>query len=500
MRVGLARRSAKSPGWPWPAVALVWLASAGGCAGRGCAVETPEDDTAAPEDTGPCRGPAPDHDLREEAWRVSSTEACGGYHVDGREDLDGDGQIDLVFGVASPVTSTGEDFDGQVLLFPGPIDGPRTEAHASVVIRGVDINLTFGFDVEQLGDADGDGWQDLLVGEYGGGPPCAYLFAGPLRSDLTTEDAVAVLHAVDGASGDDYLTARGVGDLNGDGLADVAIGIPWLDPLNRVYLEYGPLEGEHSLGDDGNYVEGHGEFGWSMQGVGDTDGDGLDDVWTSAWGESTFVPIGGAAVLRAGPAEGRVLDFEAEGGVWGDEWDEVGLAVGRAGDVNQDGYQDMLTTVNGNGEGAGGGDAFSGDAEAVLVYGPLHEHVSIWDVPALRMTMHGSCAHSIDNLTGPGDLDLDGWPDLVLAAAGEDMDARGTGVLWVVFGPEQGVVNLPDEAVSLAGEAFDNVGFESLDPLGDLDGDGTLEFAAHAYAFHQESCVSYLVPGSLWAE
>ena len=152
--------------------------------------------------------------------------------------------------VGAPSQDAFEDFAGRAYLFHGPFDGDRSadDADATVSTRNFGDNL--GFSVASAGDTNGDGFDDLLIGARsndarGIQAGQAYLFLGPVSGSLFPEDADATI------SGDAFdevgRTVAGVGDLDDDGFADIAIGGPLANDggiaSGQVLVFNGPVSG-----------------------------------------------------------------------------------------------------------------------------------------------------------------------------------------------------------------------------------------------------------------
>ncbi len=250
--------------------------------------------------------------------QVITAAASGGFYTTGattgagREiaiigDMDGDGISEAVFGAPD----TGETNDGRAYIFwGGDITGPMDLTGDADVMLTVSASSgqSLGSALADAGDLDGDGRHDLLVGApaYDGGRGRAYVVWS--SADLIWGDISAHAAMLNGDSGMDQAGSAltGLGDLNGDGELDLAIGAPGHSAgTGRAYVVYGPIStGTTELDAADLILEGDvaaGRAGLSIGGGTDLDGDGLTDllVGVPQFSEALVGPsIGGLAMIR----------------------------------------------------------------------------------------------------------------------------------------------------------------------------------------------------------
>jgi hypothetical protein len=201
------------------------------------------------------------------------------------------------------------------------------------------------------GDADGDGVDDVLVGAFGersagSNAGAAYLVLGPASgtTDLSAADAKLL-----GENASDYAGYSVVmGDVDGDGSDDLLVGATLHSEGGTrggiAYLVLGPVHGTRSLYEaDARFIgEAANDRAGESVAVGDIDGDGIEDVLVGAPLGDTAGSDAGAVYLVHGPASGRVDLADADTrftGVDADDWAGASVA---AGDVNGDGIKDIL--------------------------------------------------------------------------------------------------------------------------------------------------------------
>ncbi|MBK8979774.1 MAG: FG-GAP repeat protein [Planctomycetes bacterium] len=276
----------------------------------------------------------------------------------------------------------------------------------------------FGEAVAGVGDVDADGFEDLLVGAHRDGTngPLAgraYVFSG---ASLRAGAPPPPLRVLSGDVGDQFGRAvAAIGDVDGDGHADLLIGAPFASLTNppdggsvhvisgRDFRELFRLDGPVR----------NGRFGWSVDGGGDLNGDGYPDVVVGAPRDDT-VAVGAGSVSVFSGRDGTLLRRW-----YGDAADDqLGFAVAFAGDLDGDGHDDVVAgapTSDWNGTDAGYLRAFSGRTGGILYerYGAAGDELG----------------HAV---AGDFDADADGSPDL---AAGRPGAAMGVGAAIVIVGP-----------------------------------------------------------------
>ena len=178
-----------------------------------------------------------------------------------------------------------------ILAFSLPLSSLQaqtTTPPADVTISGVGTDVDFGWSVAPAGDVNGDGITDLVVGDPSNSSVAqfagrAYLFLGPLTANIDTSNAVATISAE--AFGDNLgFSVASAGDVNGDGIGDILIGARSNDTngiqSGRVYLFLGPVSGTLSATSADAIISGasFNEVGRAVAPAGDLNGDGFGDI------------------------------------------------------------------------------------------------------------------------------------------------------------------------------------------------------------------------------
>ena len=352
-------------------------------------------------------------------------------------DCNGDGFADVVIGARLLDQTT--DSPGAALVYLGSPAGLST----SPTVLQNPVRL-FGAQVASAGDINGDGFADLLVGVPDANNAGVVLV---YEGSATGFAAAAKVIAAPPGSVEFGAWVTSAGDINGDGYGDVLISAPY--DSSSHYLYYG---GPSGLSPTSTALRGGPGFGVTM--ASDVNGDGFSDVLV-AIGQANSnsgevdVYFGSAAGLSTTP---KVLSFSGKNNGY------FGVYVADAGDVNGDGFGDVLLGLYSTGTGTNGGtgtvEVLFGSA-AGLVAGPTFTN------PGAAYSLWG------DRMAGAWDIDGDGFDDIVLGDPG-----YGGIAAQISFGGPQG----PRTLTAVSVPAGETGGFGS--PVaggGDINGDGFMD-------------------------
>jgi len=364
---------------------------------------------------------------------AEATADRAGWDVGLCQDVTGDGIDDLVLG--APGYGCGPETDcGAAYVLAGPLTSSHIGLEDGYTVRASSSegSVLTGASVACVGDVDGDGAGDLLVGapesmECGIGE--AYLLRGPLLGDYSLPEAAdTTLHSGMGW-GQFAATVAAFGDMTGNGLAEFFVSIN--SPLDgTVLLLPGTEMGVTHVSDYGAYAElraGGGLLGHDID-VGYMDEDDRLDVALVGWEDGEF----GATYLRLGRVDDDIeMDEDTDAQIFSDvalpEGEEFfhDRSVAFVGDVNADGMGDLITGDPFDPEGTYAGSAF-------LFLGPVDDEYAQTD--GIRFIGTAPWSLTGGSVTGAGDVNGDGIPDFAIGAPGHDGAGTDAGEVYLVMG------------------------------------------------------------------
>jgi hypothetical protein len=388
-------------------------------------------------------------------------------------DLDGDGINELAIGAPQAAPGAGADTGAGTVQIkwgaPGaPIDGPT--------LRGRATGDRFGSSISSA-DVNCDGLADLIVGAPqssmpmdAGVAPAGYvtIFYGTTTRLLFATPALTATIAGRNPNDQFGFSVAGLGDTNGDGCADLAVGAPFEDNAmsadngsvsvfygNRPYVPAVILRGDTN----------NDHFGWAVSTGGDFNGDRLGDLYVGAPGYDVGPAIdAGFARLYPGPIQSLVFT-QLQGAVTNTQ---MGYAVTRAGDVNFDGYSELAVGSPTFSMGAGRVQLLTGNAARNML--PVFRTIT----GASGEAFGHSVAFGGPIIVAPFDSLVVGAPYALMGAGG-----TRTGRVYVF----QGSANPANPWMSSLDRTADrpnsNTGFSVAD-IGDVNGDSRVDLLVGA--------------------
>lgn len=375
------------------------------------------------------------------------------------------------------------------------------------IINGLFAGSRLGQSVSSGGDINGDGIADIIIGADATSvltnPGAAYVLFGrsgefPSNVSLNSlngSNGFAIRgRAIDDSTG---FSVSNAGDVNGDGITDLIVGARFSDVRGKDSGESFVIFGRRSgfpaeirldnLGSNGFVIPGiaaDDRSGRAVSGAGDVNGDGVDDFLVGATLASTNLAQKSGQVYvvfgnRNFPPEFNLLSLNGSNGFAIDgisSGDDVGFSISRAGDVNRDGFADLIIGAPG---------ARNGTGQAYVIFGRAGGFPQSLEPE----TLNGSNGFIINGIArgdqagrmvnSAGDLNQDGFADLLIGARTADPNGNlDAGQAYVVFGSAAGFpaqLNLADlngrNGFAINGVAGDALGSSGAG-IGDFNGDG----------------------------
>ncbi|MGD9614773.1 MAG: hypothetical protein AB7H90_17560 [Alphaproteobacteria bacterium] len=466
--------------------------------------------------------------------------------------------------------------------FPANIDLSSLNGSNGFKISGEAVDDISGYSVSSAGDVNRDGLADVIIGAPHAEYPDMPFFVGMGTSyvvfgrrsgfsgniDLSSLDGSNGFKLTGEVIGDaSGISVAAAGDVNGDGIDDVVIGAPEASPHGDASGASYVIFGKRSAfsanidltslnGNNGFKISGEAEGDTSGDWVaaGDVNGDGFADIIISANEASPNGPLSGASYVVFGNASGfsASIDLSSLNGsngfkISGEKQDDFSASpAAAAGDVNRDGFADISVVARGatyvvfgkasgfaanidlssldgsNGFKRPGGSSFrpvgdvNGDgfvdfamfsSATCVVFGTA----SGFDLDTDVTTLDGSNGFKISNpstffeMYSAGDVNGDGFADLLIGDPGADPHGENSGASYVVFGKASGFAVSIDllsldgsNGFKISGEAAGDFSGEAVSSAGDVNGDGFADViigAESADPHGDRSGASYVVFG-----
>jgi len=338
-----------------------------------------------------------------------------------------------------------------------------------------------GLGVAGVGDVDGDGTEDIMVGAPGldqsfpqsGG---AFLMTGPPGSarKIATGDAALKVYGYNEDEQVGTVISAG-GDMDGDGYGDILLGAPTLsassgEKCGAWYVVLGPSGPAMSTNAAWGKEDGAADYdrlGTSVT-SGDMDGDGSRDLAGGAPYANQDGGDSGHVYVHYGPVQGTESTTRADVDLYGLVGDTAGTAV-QSADFDGDGIDDLMVGAPAyDGDGAAAGAAF-------MVAGPLGGSNLLTTANDAMLTGL-SAGDGAGATLAAGDMDGDGYTDALIGALTATGVTTGSGAVLIMSGPLSG--DMTADAGAMGQSEGDSVG-SSL-AVGDADGDGTLDLLVGA--------------------
>ncbi|NGZ28044.1 MAG: DUF4347 domain-containing protein, partial [Magnetococcales bacterium] len=380
-------------------------------------------------------------------------------------------------------------------------------------LKGENLEDKSGTSVSSGGDFNGDGFADVLIGapytDFSGLSSGSFYLLFGRPDSFSSELNLSTLNGTSGFRIDGEATFDGLGkkvalagDVNGDGFSDLLISAigkdgPQAENYGSCYVVFGRKADSYTNihlstlnGTDGFRIDSPTALtylGLAIGSAGDINGDGYDDMVVAS---SSFSPNGnrsGSSFVIFGndtimPSVINISSLDGSNGFrlnGTTAMEYSGSAVSTVGDINGDGLEDLLIGASDSdvgGRAAGGG---------YLLFGRSSGFASTIELSTLdgnngfQLVAFGTTVYAGEAVSGAGDINGDGYGDLILGAKGGDFSGWASGSSYVVFGKAGGFASRLElstlngsNGFRLDGTLTTDWSGSSVSSAGDVNGDG----------------------------
>jgi hypothetical protein len=399
--------------------------------------------------------------------------ALAGRSVAGAGDVNGDGYSDIIIGI--PSGDNGEGDEGVALIYKGSATGLSGGA---TVLESNQSNAWFARSVACAGDVNGDGYSDVVIGcpnyDYSlANEGAAFIYHGSASGTSTTYAAMVRGNQITASMGTAVACA---GDINGDGYSEVIVGANYYDKgetdEGAAWVYHGSPAGINTTaGASMENNQANAGAGFAVASAGDVNGDGYSDVIVGAYLYDNGQLNEGAAFVYHGSASG--ISTTAAATVESNVASAIfGYSVAAAGDVNGDGFADVIVGAFNYANGQ------SGEGAAFIYHG---SSTGINTTAAARVESNQTYAAMGYSVANAGDVNADGYTDVIVGAYTYDNGQTDEGAAFVYYGSASGI-NTTVAATLESNQEFAMFG-NSVAGAGDVNGDGYSDLIVGAYLY-----------------
>jgi hypothetical protein len=463
-----------------------------------------------------------------------------GYSLRTAGDINGDGYEDIIIGASRKNSNQGAAY----VIYGGPTVSLSNLDLSSIaldplttgfVIRGNAANDYFGQSVSTAGDINNDGYDDIIVGAYGknnfrgavyviyGGPKSAM---SNIDLSSTSLDPATTGFVIIGSSVSSYFgqSVSSAGDIDNDGYDDIIVGASLINSAKgAAYVIYG---GPKSLMVNidlsstalnplitGFRITGNAAgdyFGASVSLAGDINNDGYDDIIIGAYGKSSNK---GAAYIIYGTTRSSssnidlssialnpaTTGFMISGNTANDRF---GYSVSTTGDIDNDGYDDIIVGAYAKNSGQGAVYVIYGGPNSLMVNIDLSSTALNPVTTGFRLTGNAAGDYFGASVSLAGDINNDGYDDIIIGASRVN---SSKGAAYVIYGGSKSSrsnidlsstpLNPATTGLTIAGNAAGDYFGWSVSTAGDVNNDGYDDFLIGAYGKNSFTGAAYLVYG-----